>query len=149
MDGSERKALLWAILCSLVFIAVFGVVGSATRGTKKRLSTRHIDTPLPVTPVEPRRPFEDANEKFRVVPPNFDRIDFWNHYYGLYTTSAGKKINLTLKSGVLELTDGSGWFELRDVFSKDLTGDRIAEAILRLSHVRCGVPCDGGADLFA
>ena len=42
----------------------------------------------------------------------------------------------------------SGWFKLKDVYYEDLTGDKQAGAIVRLSHVACGVSCDGSADIF-
>ena len=37
---------------------------------------------------------------------------------------------------------------LKDVYYRDVTGDRKAEAIAWLSHVQCHGPCDGGANIF-
>jgi hypothetical protein len=41
-----------------------------------------------------------------------------------------------------------GWFNLKDVYYSDLTGDGTPEAIVILWHVSCGASCDGGAGLF-
>jgi hypothetical protein len=148
INGSERKALLVAILCSSGFIILFAIVNRPlAHGTRKRIANeRRFPPPSRLTEAPP--PPLDPLAPFRIVPMNFNHVDFNNYSYGLYTASVGKRIKLTLDNGRLDLADGSGWFALQDVYYKDLTGDSKAEAIVRLSHVRCGVPCDAGADLF-
>ena len=79
------------------------------------------------------------------VPENFWAFDFMNYSYGDYVSSDGKRLPLTLRQGVLE--ENPGWFELKDVFYKDLTGDGIADAIVRMWHVQCDGLCNG-TDLF-
>ena len=144
---TEKKALLYAALFSVLFIVLLGVSTSATRTRKHAVTT--ILGPAPFTkPMEPSEPtFADPLDEFRVVPERFSEVDFRNFSYGVYMTSEGKPINLTLTQGLKPLND-SGWFELKDVYYKDLTDDKQAEAIVRLSHVACGVSCDGGADIF-
>jgi len=44
--------------------------------------------------------------------------------------------------------DDSGWFNLQDVYYRDLTGDGSPEAIVRLLHLRCHGTCDGGSDIL-
>lgn len=91
---------------------------------------------------------EAQNEKFKIVPEEFKQIDFKNFLYP-YKFSNGKK-SITLKGGEYEydFTDDRGWFSLSDVYYTDLTNDGNPEAIVFLSHVSCGVSCDGGSRLF-
>jgi hypothetical protein len=85
-------------------------------------------------------------EKFRAVPDNFLEVDFRNLAYGSYKTSDGESRALTLRQGTVG--DESEWFELKDVFYKDLTGDRMAEAFVRIRHGLCdGYSCNS-TDLF-
>jgi len=79
------------------------------------------------------------------VPENFWDFDFMNFSYGRYVSSDGKSHALNIRQGLLE--GKSEWFEVKDVFYKDLTGDGIAEAIVRLWHVQCNDTCNG-TDLF-
>jgi len=144
-DRTEKKALLLAFLFCALFIVSFSLSMSANRTRKKRV-TLLSTTPL-ITPLEPSVPsYVDPLEKFRLVPENFWKYDFRNFSYGVYATSNGRMRALTLTHGVLE--DDSGWFELKDVYYKDITGEGSEEAIVRLSRVRCSGSCDGGGDIF-
>jgi len=87
-------------------------------------------------------------ERFRVVPREFQEVDFRNYTYGLYKLSGGQIIDLSLWNGELELPDNLGSFTLKDVYYRDVTGDWKPEAIAWLSHVQCEGPCDGGANIF-
>lgn len=147
VNHSEKKALRYAAFFSVLFLVLLGVLAPVKRTRKHAVAT--ILDPVPFTkPAEPSEPaFADPLEMYRVVPEKFSNVDFRNFSYGVYMTSEGKPINLTLTQSLKPLNE-SGWVELKDVYYKDLTGDRQAEAIVRLSHVSCGVSCDGGADIF-
>lgn len=143
---SEQKALCIALLVSLLFIALVSIVFSYSARKKKSPTINILTTDLS----EPGpRPFNDPNDSFRVVPENFKHIDFKNRSYGVYTSS-GTVLDLTLHDRYHRVADSSGWFRWEDVFYKDVTGDGRAEAIVRLTHVKCAAAgsCDGGADLF-
>jgi hypothetical protein len=144
-DHTERKALLLAFLFCALFIVLLNVSTSVKR-TRNRPLTILSTTPL-TTPFEPSVPsFGDPLEKFRIAPENFSAVDFKNFSYGVYMISEGKPVNLTLNEG--KMWDASGWFNLQDVYYKDITGDGRPEAIVRLLRLRCNGSCDGGADLF-
>jgi hypothetical protein len=146
-DDTEKKALLFACLSCLLFIVLLSVFVAGTRSSKQVATTL---IPPPVPPIK----LPDASERisashlgrFRVVPENFSAVDFRNFSYGVYKNSDGKMHNLTLGEG--QMWDDSGWFNLQDVYYKDMTGDGQAEAIVRLLRVRCSGSCDGGADLI-
>lgn len=89
--------------------------------------------------------------KSRTVPQTFEHIDFKNHSYGHFKILSSKRIALTLKDGELEYdysVSDRGWVALKDIYYTDTDGDGTTEAIVLLSHVRCGVSCDGGAALI-
>lgn len=143
-DRSEKKALLFAFLFCALFIVLLSLSAPVKR--IRRPLTILSTTPL-TKPFEPSVPSPaDPLERFRVVPENFREVDFKNFWYGVYTISDGKTHDLTLADG--QMWDDSGWFNLQDVYYKDITGDGSAEAIVRLLRVRCSGSCDGGADLF-
>ena len=83
------------------------------------------------------------------VADDFHGIDFKNRSYP-YRFSWGKRINVPLKNGRYEydFRIERGWFDVSDVYVTDLTNDGRPEAIVILSHVACGVSCDGGSTLF-
>lgn len=144
-DRSEKKALLFAALFCALFIAVLTVESSAKRARKKWLTVVNT-TPL-TTPFERSEPSHaDPLERFRSIPQNFIEVDFNYFSYGVYTSPDGKPLNLTLTDG--KMWDDSGWFNLQDVYYKDVTGDGSPEAIVRLLHLRCHGSCDGGSDVF-
>ncbi len=150
-DRSERKALLIAALFSSLFIIFVALIREKLEST-----TPHFKVALPTPTTQYREAdfsMADPLEKFRVKPREFEQFDFNNYSYGPYTSgpytlAGGKKIDLRLTHGLLELPNNSSWFELKDVYYTDLTGDGKAEAIVRLYHVTCGVSCDGGTNLF-
>ena len=110
---------------------------------------RQQPAPTPTIEIEPQE--EDINQKYKIAPEAFAHIDFENHSYGSYRLWSGKKINLRLKNGELEYdypSEDTGWFNFEDVYYVDVTGDGVPEALVLLSHVGCGVSCDGGAALF-
>src|SRR4030095_3256363 len=80
---------------------------------------------------------------------DFKNIDFRNFSYP-YKFSSRKRMKVSLKDGKFEydLKDERGWFEFSNVYSVDLTNDGRPEALVILSHVGCGVSCDGGTTLF-
>src|SRR5215211_2575091 len=102
IDRGELKALLFASLFCCLFVTFLIVVHPPTWGTK-RVSNNMM--PPPTKFLEPSNPppVMDPLERFRVVPEDFKHVDFENYSYGLYTISPGKKIDLTLFVGELEL----------------------------------------------
>ncbi len=148
-DHSERKALLFAVLFSCLFIVVLAV--ARPHRHTRRLSTNNFRfDPPPAAPYkfhESEASSLDSLEKFRVRPEQYEQIDFKNHSYGPYISSNGK-IDLNLKGGALQLPNHSGWFTLKDVYYTDMTGDGQEEAIVWFNHVTCRASCDGGANLF-
>ena len=148
IDRSEGKALLLAAVFSCFFILILGVARPHQRHTRRLTNEVLVPTPAPYKIKEPDLSTLDSFAKFRVRPEQFDKVDFTNHSYGPYKLSDGKKIDLSLEYGLLELPNDSGWFELKDVYYTDLTGDSREEAIVWLSHVTCSPACDGGASVF-
>jgi len=151
-DAAELKAVIFAVVFCGMFIAFLTAMHPPGFRKVHRRSSDHLTIPTPMRPeklLEPEpQPFEDSNERFRKVPENFKYVDFRNHSYGFYGGTNGRQIDLTLTESELQLPNNAGWFSLRDVYYKDVTGDGKAEAIVRLSHVKCGGSCDGGADIF-
>ena len=149
IDGAELKAVLLALLLSGLFITLLGVVYQPSR--RERV-LNYMTVPAPLTPNKLRElevpPIVAPVATFRVVPENLKHVDFKNHSYGVYALSNGAEIDLTLYRSELLLPDSLGWFALNDVYYKDVTGDGKAEAIVRLSHVKCDGSCDRAADLF-
>jgi len=138
-DRTERKALLVAFLFCAVFVGLLSVSAPAKRARKKPLTI--VDTPLHTAQYEPPPPVTTPLEKFRLAPEVFWNFDFMNFSYGSYKTSDGKSYALNIRQGLLN--GETEWFEVKDVFYKDLTGDGIAEAIVRLWHVQCDDSCNG------
>ena len=146
MDHSERKALWIAILVGSLFIVTLAFAHQPA--VRKRRGELTILNPPPPTKHVDVQSVAELTETYRVVPDQFKTIDFKNYAYGVYGPSTGQQFDLTLYAGQLRLPDGLGTFALKDVYYKDLTGDLQPEAIVRLSHVKCGGPCDGGASLL-
>lgn len=152
--------ILFAVL-ALLILSSFACQSSLLNGenaaakpmpTESPVNDYNSNRPLPVQ-VEQSNPeqFEAQNEKFRVVPEVFKRIDFENLSYPYKFSYDGRKINVALKDGRYEYEEkpsGGGWFDLSDVLYVDLTNDESPEAIVLLWHVSCGGSCDGGAALF-
>jgi hypothetical protein len=137
-EHSERTATLVAILVTFGCVYFSILVFKAPY----RISTEPVATP---------RRFIDPNEEFHTVPGKWASVNFKYYHFGSYKLSSGKRIILSLNNGeyVYDFSDrGHGWFSLNDVYYFDLTGDQIAEAIVDITHVECGVSCDGGAHLL-
>ena len=150
IDRVERKALVIAGVCCLVFIAFLSVVVRRPAARIRR-DTTIVAIPTPMEPgklLEPETPPVDFNANYQTVPENFKRVDFRNHSYGPYAYRDEEPFALKLTNGELPMSSHVSWFSLKDVHYKDLTGDGKPEAIVRLSHVQCSVPCDGGSNLF-
>jgi hypothetical protein len=149
-DRSERKALLVAAVSSCLFIVVLAAARPHPRHTRR--ITNEIIPPIPTTPYkfnERELPSADLLGPFRAQPEQFEQIDFANHSYGPYTSSNGKKIDLRLSHNKLRLPNNSGWFVLKDVYYRDVTGDGSEEAIVWLTHLECEAgSCKGRTDLF-
>jgi hypothetical protein len=147
-DRIERKALLYAALFSCLFIGF--LVAARPHPHQRDLSTEDftVPSPAPYKFAEPDLSAMDSFAKFRVKPEHFEQIDFTNHSYGPYKAANGKKIDLKLDHALLELPNNSGWFELKDVYYTDMTGDGKEEAIVWLVHETCSPSCDGGANMF-
>ena len=146
MDRSERKALWLAIAAGSLFIVTLAVAHTpAVR--KHRVNHKFLEPSAPTKHLEPET-LRELNESYRVVPGDFKNIDFNNYRYGVYAFPNGPETDLTLFWGELKLPDDLGSFELKDVYYKDVTGDRQPEAIVRLSHVKCAGTCDGGSNLL-
>ena len=150
-DKAELKAVWFALVTCGLFIILFIVLTPPSRRIEKAPSY-NLAMPAPMKPSKLLEPAPltatNSNEYFRRVPEHFKNFDFRNRSYGLYALAGGGTIDLTLSSSELLLPNKSGWFSLKDVYYKDVTGDAQAEAIVRLSHVTCGGSCDGGTDLF-
>jgi hypothetical protein len=146
MDRSERKALWIAILVGSLFIVTLAVAHQPA--ARKRKGELAILKPPPPTKHVDAQSVAELTDMYRAVPDEFKNIDFKNYAYGVYGPPTGRQFDLTLYAGQLRLPDDLGTFALKDVYYKDLTGDRQPEAIVRLSHVKCGGPCDGGASLL-
>ncbi len=144
-DRTERKALLVAFFFCALFIVSFSLAMSVQPKRKKHLTILST-TPL-TTPFDPPlSSYGDQFEKFRGIPADFSDVDFKNFSYGDYAIADGKPVSLTLNEG--KMWDAEGWFNLQDVYYKDITGDGRSEAIVRLLRLRCHGSCDGGADWF-
>ena len=150
MKRSELVALSFSILFSSMFLCSFVLsykppVNGFTHGPSPSL------TPVSNTKVVKAEEPKDPNDTFRVVPENFAQIDYRNWRYGRYRFG-GAKLDLVLTAGEKVIPDeeegGGDTFSLLDVLYADVTGDGKPEAIVNLSHVQCGVSCDGGSDLF-
>jgi len=148
------KAFVLSILASLVFLSFIGMLFPSERRERRR--PEHFNPPPPVITNCPEdNPVidsDDPNEKYRYVDLSFPPADFKNRSYGQYRFSYGKKIELNLNNGELEYDFGTklsrGWFFLKDLLYTDVTGDGVADALIWLNHVECGVSCDGGRALF-
>lgn len=149
-NKADAKAFFFAVLTSLVFIVLLNAVFPRPVRKTRASSNHRVNVPTPTAPnklLEAKPSLARVNEQLRVVPQNFKNVDFKNHSYRLQTPEGLSK-DLVLSEGELQLPENTGWFSLQDVFYKDVTGDRIAEAIVRLSVVKCAGSCDGGADLL-
>jgi hypothetical protein len=151
-NPADAKAFFFALLSCLLFIAVLSAVFPRSVLKKKPPRTDYLAVPTPMAPSKllesEQRTFGDENGQFRVVPEHFKKVDFKNHSYALYTPE-NIGLDLILSDGELQLPENTGWFALQDVYYKDVTGDNKAEAIVRLTRVKCeNSSCDGGADLF-
>ena len=142
-DRTEKKALLVAFFFCAAFVGLVSVSAPAKRVRKQPLTI--VSTTPSADPFSSVPSYIDPLQRFRVAPENFWAFDFMNFSYGDYVSSDGKRLPLTIRQGVSETNPG--WFELKDVFYRDLTGDGIAEAIVRLWHVQCDGLCNG-TDLF-
>jgi len=159
--GSDVTMKVFFSVLALLILSNFACQSSALEGedvaakpmpSASFVNDYNSNKPLSV-PVEQSNPsqFEAQNEKFRIAPESFKHIDFKNFSYPYKFSYNGRKINFTLKNGGYEFDfedDDRGWFNFSDVFYVDLTSDDKLEAIVMLSHVSCGVSCDGGARLF-
>ena len=144
-DRTERKALLVAFLFCAMFVGLLSVSMPATRVRKKPLTV--LSTTPGTTPSEPlTSSYVPPSERYRIIPENFSEVDFQNFSYGIYKSPELKPLSLTLTDG--KMWDDSGWFNLQDVYYRDITGDGSPEAIVRLLHLRCHGSCDGGSDIL-
>lgn len=152
-DRAELKAVLFALVICGLFITFLTAVHEPSPRIRKA-SYNELVIPTPAAPdqlrqlSDPPPPADLIEEEFREVPEHFKNVDFKNYSYGPYALPNGGTLDLTLYNGELTLPLNPGWFSFRDVYYKDVTGDGKAEAIVRLSHVECGVSCDGGTNLF-
>lgn len=150
IDRGERRALLFAALFSCLFIVVIAFASPHPR--RVTVSTNYRTDPTRTTVntfSEPQLSYMDPLERFRLTPKHFEQIDFNNYSYGPYTSSDGQKIPLNLQNSQLSLPNNSGWFAMKDVYYRDVTGDEVEEAIVRLSHVQCSDgSCNRGAERF-
>ena len=146
-NPADAKAFFFALLSCMLFIVFLSAVLPRSVRKKRPSSTTHLTVPTPAPPtkfLESERTLGDVNDQYRVVPEHFKNVDFKNHSYRLNTSPFVGR----LSDGQLELPEDRVSFSLQDVYYKDVTGDKKAEAIVRLSRVECGGSCDGGADLL-
>lgn len=91
---------------------------------------------------EKRKEPEARNERFRIVPAEFAKVDFKNFEYP----------TVSLKDGEFKIyqdkISGSGSASLKDVFYVNLNEDEKKEAVVLLSSVMCGGSCDGGRTII-
>ena len=128
-DATERKALLLAIIGSLLFLSFLVSISPRNHASSAPIPPKTV-------PAKPA-PAGDSFAIYRIKPEQFYDVDFWNYYYGRYTLRNGKKIHLNLTNSQLESLDGSDRFALKDVYYRDVTGDGEPEAIVWLLHVHC------------
>ncbi len=146
-DSSELKAIVFALASCFLFIGFLAAVQRASALNPKPAVKVRLSPPPPPAPRITERP-SDMNDRFRVVPTNFQGLDFATHSYGDYKLSDGTNRNLVLIDGKFrDFGDSSNWFDLNDVFYTDLTGDGKPEAIVMITHLECGRTCDGGKNL--
>ena len=145
------KATLFSFLSLLISLCFFSLLFRPEQPAPPSLPT-NCSSPTPAASPQAAVETEpaDPNARFRIVPPNFAHVDFSNRSYGLYRTFSKVNISLNLINGDYDYSNGDGgqWFHLQDVYFTDVTGDESPEAIVLLSHVQCGVSCDGGSALF-
>jgi hypothetical protein len=142
-DRSEKKALLVAFLFCAVFVVLISVSAPAKRVRKERLTI--VSTTPATDPFSSVPSYIDPLQRFRVAPESFWDFDFMNFSYGDYVRSDGKRRPLIIQQGMM--ADDPGWFEVKEVFYNDLTGDGTPDAIVRLAHVQCDDMCYA-TDLF-
>ncbi|HEX7330497.1 MAG TPA: hypothetical protein VF290_03305 [Pyrinomonadaceae bacterium] len=145
------KATLLSFVSLLVSLCLFALLFRPEPPTNQPLPTNcPAPTPAALPQAVVKNEPADPNEKFRIVPSNFAHVDFSNRSYGLYRTFSKVNISLNLINGDYDYSDGDGgqWFRLKDVYFTDVTGDERPEAIVLLTHVQCGVSCDGGSTLI-
>ena len=151
-DHSELTAKLVAAFVTFGCLCFFALVTQPEKQPSTRVSLAPVATPhASLEPPPPPPPRVDFSERFRAVPGRWANIDFNYQFYGPYKFSNGRKIALTLDNGKDEYDfgeDGRGWFSLENVYYFDVTGDRIPDALVDISHVECGGSCDGGTHLF-
>ena len=100
-DRSERKALLFAVLYSCVFLVIVSFARPRTeRVTRIQIEGFEVPTPLPNKLPQPETLSADSLE-VPFTPAQFDGIDFPDYSYGPYKTSDGTKFDLTLAHGRL------------------------------------------------
>jgi hypothetical protein len=145
-DPPPVKAILLAVLSCLVFIGLLSAVSQIRSENHRQVVIKRVyesSVPIPDPPLPP-----DPNERFRIVPANFQRINFATRSYGNYKFSDGRNRELVLVDGQFrEFGNSKHWFDLNDVYYTDLTGDGNPEAIVMMTHIECGRMCDGGKNL--
>ena len=148
-ERSEQKALVVALFASLLCIGFFASIQhrfSKADADKAQTSARTLAPTIKFPPAPP--PF-DLNARYKAVPSSFLQTDFYNHSYGPQRLSDGTKVNVRLEHGSYFYGEGQGWFDIRDLYYVDVTGDGQDEALVRLSHFDCRTgECDGGSSLF-
>lgn len=97
-----------------------------------------------------RQELEANNENFKVVPEEFQNVDFANFTYpNLSSIEYRQGRSIKLKNGELVYEDkehsGGTTYSLGDVYYIDLAGDETKEALVMLDAVSCGGSCDGGS----
>ncbi len=149
-ERSEQKALAVALFASLLCLGVFVSISnrfSPAQAAKKPRAAISED-PFKIPPAKGRQSI-DFNARYKAVPSTFLHTDFYNRSYGTYKHSDLTKDDLRLERGGYFYGDRGGWFELKDVYYVDVTGDGADEALVRLSHFDCiDGKCDGGSSLF-
>lgn len=149
-DPPPVKAILLSILSCLLFIGFISAI-SRIGSPNRRVTYKHINAspprpaefPAPEPPLPP-----DANARYRVIPANFEGINFATRSYGNYRMSNGTNRDLVLIDGQFrDFGNSQQWFDLNDVYYTDLTGDGNPEAIVMMTHLECGRTCDGGKNL--
>jgi hypothetical protein len=150
VERSERKALLIAFLCCLLFIAFVASIRRPMAPARRYVASTETVSPSHKNFYVEEPTVRDLRGQPTNVPENFELVDFGNRPYGTYKFSDGKVINLTLNDGEYHIVDEahSGWFSLKNVYYTDVTGDGRDEAIVELSHVFCGKACDTNSHLF-
>jgi hypothetical protein len=151
-ERSEQKAVVVALFASLLCVGVFVSISHrfpSSQAARKAVVKNPTAENLLKVPADRVPQAVDFNARYKAVPSTFLNTDFYNRSYGIYKHPDLTTDELRLERGGYFLPDRKGWFEIKDVYYVDVTGDGADEALVRMTHFDClDGNCDGGSSLF-